>query len=860
MLGAILQVVQSQKIAGCIRRPCWAKKLYFMGDDTWMQLFPESFTKSWPFPSLNVKDLHTVDNGVLEHLVPQIRSGDWDILIGHFLGVDHCGHRFGPYHPAIGEKLQQMDAMIRSVMAELSNDTVLLVFGDHGMTRSGDHGGDSADEVSSALFVYSPSPMSSGQRADYVPGLYKTVSQIDLVPSLSLLLGLPIPFNNLGQVIPDLFEQRAHSSMNEAHTREESDSSVDQRIIALLENARQVDEYLRTYSATSSDLPGVELQRLTEHFQAVRRKLLTLSKDKAGDQDTLVAELQSYMNSAQALCRQVWARFDIPFMLLGLVHLLVSACIAFLIPLRIQLGMFTSKTAVEWQFLRLIPLKRVSISFIITMGMVCLLWSSSGDLSLTSFVLAAVLALSVSFVVALANDMSLGRILQPGIQLCNATWVPDICAVTFTMVHAGGFMSNSFVVQEDNLMLSFSQLLLIISWCSGLPRLRKGDRPMVTKRFLSSLLVVMISCRIAVVFRGCREEQSWCQPSSFLLHYSTTFSHIGFSLAMLRLVLACLVVALAPLMVNLMCIRRLDSVDKRFLGLLVAASVCVCGHFCLQSLPLSILDRLYGWQHVALPRLAFLFVIAAFIYMWHGGHLTTGAKLSQGWYTLLSAVWILLTMVLGDGLVFASCAALLSVTVGCRLVSFQSSVSTWTKAALWAALSGHFFFSTGHQCDLPSIRFDAAFVGLHGDQQAFVAAGALVLLNMFASPVLFTLAIPLACRIRLKPDHSSADKEQTPMRSNSKSVAVVSSDAPAMLFYFVFYHHVMLIAAAVAATVLRRHLMVWKIFAPRLLYAAVSAELVCVLGAVVFALLPSYLPPPQSSSSDAQHERTSHSM
>ena len=89
------------------------RKLCFMGDDTWMQLFPDSFAEKWPFPSLNVKDLHTVDNGVLEHLMPEIRSEKWDILIGHFLGVDHCGHRFGPYHPGIGDKLQQMNNVIQ---------------------------------------------------------------------------------------------------------------------------------------------------------------------------------------------------------------------------------------------------------------------------------------------------------------------------------------------------------------------------------------------------------------------------------------------------------------------------------------------------------------------------------------------------------------------------------------------------------------------------------------------------------------------------------------------------------------------------------------------------------------------------
>ena len=47
----------------------------------------------------------------------------------------------------------------RSVIATLDDDTVLFVMGDHGMTRTGDHGGDSDDEVDAALFVYSPKPL-----------------------------------------------------------------------------------------------------------------------------------------------------------------------------------------------------------------------------------------------------------------------------------------------------------------------------------------------------------------------------------------------------------------------------------------------------------------------------------------------------------------------------------------------------------------------------------------------------------------------------------------------------------------------------------------------------------------------------
>ena len=35
----------------------------------------------------------------------------------------------------------------------------------------------------------------------------------------------------------------------------------------------------------------------------------------------------------------------------------------------------------------------------------------------------------------------------------------------------------------------------------------------------------------------------------------------------------------------------------------------------------------------------------------------------------------------------------------------------------WLLMSSHYFFSSGHQATIPSIRFEAAFVGLPGDMK-----------------------------------------------------------------------------------------------------------------------------------------------
>lgn len=88
-------------------------KISFVGDDTWLGLYPGVFDVSRPFPSLNVRDLHTVDAGVTLHILPEIAERESAFVIGHFLGVDHCGHTFGPNSKPMADKLVQTDEVLR---------------------------------------------------------------------------------------------------------------------------------------------------------------------------------------------------------------------------------------------------------------------------------------------------------------------------------------------------------------------------------------------------------------------------------------------------------------------------------------------------------------------------------------------------------------------------------------------------------------------------------------------------------------------------------------------------------------------------------------------------------------------------
>jgi phosphatidylinositol glycan class O len=128
-----------------------------------------------------------------------------------------------------------MNHVLTRVVGKLDDDTLLIVLGDHGMDRSGDHGGDGILEMSSAMWLYSKGHPLIDTSLSVPSGLlqfksfpettipHRSIQQIDILPTLSLLLGLPIPYNNLGTVIPELFwRDRKGRTLENAPTRPRS--------------------------------------------------------------------------------------------------------------------------------------------------------------------------------------------------------------------------------------------------------------------------------------------------------------------------------------------------------------------------------------------------------------------------------------------------------------------------------------------------------------------------------------------------------------------------------------------------------------------------------------------------------------
>ncbi|KAK1277080.1 hypothetical protein QJS04_geneDACA018773 [Acorus gramineus] len=136
-------------------------KMVMLGDETWIKLFPGLFTRYDGVSSFYVKDTVEVDHNVTRHLDDELLSNDWNLLILHYLGLDHIGHIGGRHSILMAPKLKEMDDIIKLThkSAILHQDktgsrTLLLVVSDHGMTDNGNHGGSSYEEIDSlALFI-----------------------------------------------------------------------------------------------------------------------------------------------------------------------------------------------------------------------------------------------------------------------------------------------------------------------------------------------------------------------------------------------------------------------------------------------------------------------------------------------------------------------------------------------------------------------------------------------------------------------------------------------------------------------------------------------------------------------------------
>ena len=502
----------------------------FMGDDTWMSLFPSSIDETHPYPSFNVKDLHTVDNGCIQHLMPtlqrrraEVDSGDTQrsVTIAHFLGVDHVGHRYHASHDTMADKLRQLNSVVAEVVRWMDErpdiPTVLFVLGDHGMTEDGNHGGATPLETNSALFIHTSAPfldsMARAALSSLLPRSAATadtsraVQQIDFVPTLSLLLGLPIPFGSLGSVLPELFVSQpatAGSASGWSHV-----PSLSVLVSAQYANAYQVWRYLGIYQQMAGTFDDSRIQQLSELFvRAAAQHAALLSSGAKMDVEgelEVVRLYRHYLDESLAMCRAKWATFNVTLMLLGIVLLVaVTVAIALLLSLAHRVPFS----------LLLLP---VGVGAMLGAVLTPLLPLVLSDVSLTnSLLLLSSFGSSVAVIARLSPSVS--RMVAGGV---TSSWrLSEWVSALGLLCYMQGLFTNSYIIAEHDVVYFLTMSILLASLVVRTSQQKEGTQ------WISAVVAVValrLTCEVGEVLPSSSLSSTFYSPVELVCIIASLF-------------------------------------------------------------------------------------------------------------------------------------------------------------------------------------------------------------------------------------------------------------------------------------------------------------------------------------------------
>ncbi|XP_058832499.1 GPI ethanolamine phosphate transferase 3 [Topomyia yanbarensis] len=892
----------------------------FLGDSTWIELFPDRFKRKYDFPSFNIHDLDTVDRAIEDLLPREIAKNDWDVIVAHLLGVDHCGHRYGPLHGEMQRKLREMNEVIRNVTEQMDEETTLIVIGDHGMTQTGDHGGESAEEVNSLFFMYS-------KGLDLMPEEYdsfsKTIQQIDLVPLLSNLLGVPIPYSNLGQVnfqlLPDV--------------KVDSFLRYQVALLHLWQNARQIQNYFQQYAEANRGTFTVDqLDDLDNKFLILTQRVNTVYTEAAFQ--SLSKDLRLYLRDILKSCRDIWVKFDAQLISHGLLITVLCCFAVFMLIANSnahQLGRIFNGT---------------TIYYIVVLTFMA---AASGfffhrDFNLSSaehgtLFFASMASNIVLFFLIIKNWSNITENISQYQHSKN--FVTRISFAFTTCV----FFSNSFIVEEQK-VLSYVLIGLFLLALYNIQmnsqfkvtrvRWQVLRRSILLKLFALTLFGILL-LRISSNYFRCREEQGNCTDYIMTALTPDVRRKAGPQFDIVPVIALALYIICARLY-----LRACGNLTGNAVNVLLArygptvGTVCACGHFVLaksntKGIPQIHMDALAWVVYVLLLiQIVTIVIQPLMIYVLpkkkdmvlysdrnpipeiyrqlkdncSSKNPSNDVPIVCGLATVYSSVFIavgvfitiLLSLLLGStgtgglilSLVITICYGIIS-----SILQYENSTSlqtclqpTFTTLLSWIILMQFGFYATSHQPTMSQIDWNAAFIGRtwHYDNNNLISA-TLVLLNTFSITFLLSVVFPLiifapfcvytmwpalAQKVYKKTTSTGAPKPPGPKNVRRteggnveyRSVTVNKTDDDTgdagpgsarketdfdvtkgeinlyeneKLFIgtvfktgcqLLLIQGIRIFCAMFACTLHCRHLMVWKIFAPRFIYEGIGSYIV----------------------------------
>jgi phosphatidylinositol glycan class O len=436
------------------------------------------------------------------------------------------------------------------------------------------------------------------------------------------------------------------------------------------------------------------------------------------------------------------------------------------------------------------------------------------------------------------------------------TFWGGLSALTCVMLCIG-FASNSFTIWEDEQLLFFLTTFGVLMLASSLGLEDTADRNMGAANAISFI----VATRLSSVFRLCREEQ---MPFCRSTYYASATSSTS---ATWQLVIPFVVALTLPSAMQYFYHRTKNYQGSGVIWIGIALRiglVFVSLYWFLDAADdgdwyPSISKSLLKTTRITLAQITFALAFAAGYATYicaspliavieeaappeplpaslmespdpSGGIFTSFAPppkprsklIILGYanthgtrYFLLPAAWLLALLLVqkpvGQGTLALCMISILNVL---EIIDANNLRRSALGPTVLALLGSYYFFKTGHQAVLSTIQWETAFIPFKTIIYPF--SPLVVLLNTFGPQILCAIAVPAIPLWKTRP----------------KYPGLLGRVAGAMATHMLFYAAIA-VATVIEAAWLRRHLMLYRIFMPRMLMGVTVMMVVEIVAALV---------------------------
>lgn len=412
--------------------------------------------------------------------------------------------------------------------------------------------------------------------------LFAFFFQIDLVPTLSTILGIPIPYSNLGLINFNIVPDIPIPHLNKIQTL----------ILHSWQNAQQIYNYFFNYALENKRTFTVErMESLETEFILLTHRVKTIYNADAFK--SFIGDLNTNLRQILSTCREIWVKFDATRMSQGL--------LATFLPIFFSFVLINNTRSTD--FYKIFQPKEVGYTYLLNFAAGVFGYRYYKNFTFKTEEHAIIFFTSIisTLILVFHTVQNWPTIAYNWSKVKRFGNLP-MRLVLIILVSV--FFSNSFIIQEGKI-LAFLLVVVIILMSYELLhksvrmdfktkfRIQQFLKSTALKLFLASFLAIAL-IRFATSLFRCREEQGNCAD------FTSNGNTGGFSLkrpSSAKTYLLSVVIIVLYTTVSRIYLRSCGNLTGNCVNVLVArygptiASICAGGHILLSNSAIKNIQR-----------------------------------------------------------------------------------------------------------------------------------------------------------------------------------------------------------------------------------------------------------------------------